>query len=161
MSHISVRPEFSDTLAIKSGRHPIRTFLSPPLIPNDVYASLESSLVLITGPNQSGKSTYLSQICLLTLLSHVGCFVPAEYASVRITTRLCTLLGSDDLLGANASTFMNEMRAMASILGSIDEHTLVVLDELGRGTSVSDGLAITLAICEALLKTHVRSYALY
>lgn len=147
-----VRPEFTDTLAIKKGRHPIRSLCIDSFVPNDTYASMEANLVLITGPNMSGKSTYLGQICLLSVMAQTGMFVPAEYASFRLCDRIFTRIGSDDNLDANASNFMVEMQQMSLILNNLTKHSLVIIDELGRGTSSSDGLSISFSICSYLLK---------
>jgi DNA mismatch repair protein MSH4 len=94
---------------------------------------MEANLVLITGPNMSGKSTYLEQICLLSIMAQAGMFVPAEYASFRLCDRIFTRMGSDDNLYANASNFMVEMQQMSLILNNITNNSLVIIDELGRG----------------------------
>jgi DNA mismatch repair protein MSH4 len=138
-------------LAIKKGRHPIRSISIDSFVPNDTYASMEANLVFITGPNMSGKSTYLGQICLLSVMAQTGMFVPAEYASFRLCDRIFTRIGSDDNLDANASNFMVEMQQMSLILNNLTENSLVIIDELGRGTSASDGLSISFAICNYLL----------
>ncbi|CAG8761797.1 23608_t:CDS:10, partial [Gigaspora rosea] len=149
-----VRPEFTDTLAIKDGRHPMREFLyTDHFVPNDTYASDATNFQLITGPNMSGKSTYLRQIALMSVMSQIGSFVPAEYASFRLVDQLFTRICNDDNIESNASTFIVEMRETAYILQNITDNSLVIIDELGRGTSTHDGLGITYAICEELLKT--------
>ena len=124
-------------------------------VPNDIYASLEASLILCTGPNMSGKSTYLGQIALLCIMAHMGSFVPAQYASFRLTDALFTRMGSDDSLESNASSFMLEMREMTHIFQNLTDLSVVIMDELARGTAVSDGLAVSIAICEALVRTKV------
>ncbi|KAJ3129702.1 MutS protein msh4 [Nowakowskiella sp. JEL0407] len=133
----SVRPEFTDTLAIQHGRHPIREkiFQDTKYVPNDVYAGIDSSFQIITGPNLSGKSTYLRQIALITVMAQIGSYVPADFAS------------------ASASTFMIEMRETAFILQNVGDQSIVIIDELGRGTSTADGVGISYVICEKLLKT--------
>lgn len=103
----------------------------------------------------SGKSTYLGQIALLCVMAHMGSFVPAEYASFRLTDALFTRMGSDDSLESNASSFMLEMREMVHIFQNLTDQSLVIMDELARGTSVSDGLAVSIAICESLVRTRV------
>ncbi|CAG8463257.1 4619_t:CDS:10 [Acaulospora morrowiae] len=149
-----VRPEFTDTLAIKAGRHPMReSIYTDPFVPNDTYASAATNFQLITGPNMSGKSTYLRQIALMTVMSHIGLFVPADYASFRITDQLFTRICNDDSIETNTSTFVVEMRETAYILQNVKDESLVIIDELGRGTSTHDGLGITYAVCEELLKT--------
>ncbi|PKY43262.1 hypothetical protein RhiirA4_457218 [Rhizophagus irregularis] len=149
-----VRPEFTDTLAIKAGRNPMRESLYvDTFVPNDTYASSATNFQLITGPNMSGKSTYLRQIALMSIMSQIGSYVPAEYASFRIVDQLFTRICNDDNIESNASTFVVEMRETAYILQNVTDDSLVIIDELGRGTSTHDGLGITYAICEELLKT--------
>ncbi|KAF9482407.1 hypothetical protein BDN70DRAFT_853443 [Pholiota conissans] len=148
-----VRPEFTGTLAIKSGRHPILETIQSKgtLVPNDVYCDDSSSFQLIQGPNMSGKSTYLRQIGLLTLMAMCGCFVPAEYASFRIHDALLTRLSNDDDMEKSLSTFASEMASSAMILGLATQKTLVLVDELGRGTSPREGVGISHAIAEGLI----------
>ncbi|CAG8654048.1 7729_t:CDS:10 [Funneliformis mosseae] len=149
-----VRPEFTDTLAIKAGRHPMRESLyNDTFVPNDTYASSATSFQLITGPNMSGKSTYLRQIALMSIMSQIGSYVPAEYASFRVADQLFTRICNDDNIENNTSTFVIEMRETAYILQNVTDDSLVIIDELGRGTSTHDGLGITYAICEELLKS--------
>ncbi|CAG8587408.1 1179_t:CDS:10 [Diversispora eburnea] len=154
-----VRPEFTDTLAIKNGRHPMRECLyNDPFIPNDTYANNATNFQLITGPNMSGKSTYLRQIVLISIMSQIGSFVPAEYASFRMTNQIFTRICNDDNIETNSSTFIVEMRETSYILQNITNNSLVIIDELGRGTSTHDGLGITYAVCEELLKTKLTRY---
>ncbi|GBC10105.1 hypothetical protein RclHR1_09340004 [Rhizophagus clarus] len=149
-----VRPEFTDTLAIRAGRNPMRENLYvDTFVPNDTYASSATNFQLITGPNMSGKSTYLRQIALMSIMSQIGSYVPAEYASFRMVNQLFTRICNDDNIESNASTFVVEMRETAYILQNVTDDSLVIIDELGRGTSTHDGLGITYAICEELLKT--------
>ncbi|TFY70152.1 hypothetical protein EVG20_g2859 [Dentipellis fragilis] len=149
-----VRPEFTGTLAVKSGRHPVLESVQTAgtLVPNDVYCSDSSAFQIIQGPNMSGKSTYLRQTGLLTVIAMCGCFVPAQYASLRIHTALLTRLSNDDDMEKSLSTFANEMAAAAMILGLADSQSLVLIDELGRGTSPREGVGISHAIAEALIK---------
>lgn len=151
------RPEFEETLAIKQGKHPIRAAfeMSSPCIPNDTYAYNGTNFQIVTGPNMSGKSTYLRQVALLNILAHIGCYVPAEYASFRVMKQLMSRLSNDDSIATNSSTFMTEMRDMSFILQNISESTLVIVDELGRGTSTYDALGITCALCEKLISSSV------
>ncbi|KNZ82138.1 MutS like protein [Termitomyces sp. J132] len=148
-----IRPEFTGTLAIKSGRHPILETIQSAgtLVPNDVYCDDSSSFQIIHGPNMSGKSTYLKQIGLLTVMAMTGCFVPAEYASFRIHDALLTRLSNDDDLEKSLSTFASEMASSAMIIGLATPNSLVLVDELGRGTSPRDGLGISHAIGEELI----------
>ncbi|XP_055883889.1 mutS protein homolog 4-like [Biomphalaria glabrata] len=149
-----VCPEFTDTLAIKQGFHPILQKISPDtVVPNDTYASEHSNFVVITGPNMAGKSTYLRQVALLQIMAQIGSFVPAQYASFRITDQIFTRLGSDDDMESNSSTFTLEMKESNYILQNITDNSLVIIDELGRGTSAEEGIGICWAISENLLKT--------
>ncbi|KAI0641090.1 muts domain V-domain-containing protein [Trametes meyenii] len=149
-----VRPEFTGTLAIKSGRHPVLETVQSAgaMVPNDVYCCEASSFQIVQGPNMSGKSTYLKQIALLTVMAMCGCFVPAEYGSFRIQDALLTRLSNDDDLEKSLSTFANEMVATAMILGLATPNSLVLIDEVGRGTSVREGVAISHAIAEELIR---------
>ncbi|KAG0047888.1 MutS protein msh4 [Gryganskiella cystojenkinii] len=149
-----VRPEFTDTLAIKQGRHPIiEKLYSTTFVPNDAYADAANSFQIITGPNMSGKSTYLRQVALLGVMAQVGTFVPAEYASIRIMDQLFSRICNDDNIELNASTFMVEMKEAAYIVQNTTGKSLVVMDELGRGTSTHDGLGIAFAVCEELIRS--------
>ncbi|OSD05707.1 hypothetical protein PYCCODRAFT_1384678 [Trametes coccinea BRFM310] len=156
-----VRPEFTGTLAIKAGRHPVLETIQAAgaMVPNDVYCCEASSFQLIQGPNMSGKSTYLKQIALLTVMAMCGCFVPAEYGSFRIHDALLTRLSNDDDLEKNLSTFANEMASTAMILGLAAADSLVLIDEVGRGTSVREGVAISHAIAEELIR--LKSYVFF
>ncbi|KAH8147392.1 uncharacterized protein LAJ45_08548 [Morchella importuna] len=149
-----VRPEFTDTLAIKAGRHPIREKVhKDKFVPNDVYASQQSRFQIITGCNMSGKSTYLRSIALTAVIAQIGSYVPAQYASFPITQQLFARVSMDDGIEANASTFASEMRETAFILHNLGKGSLIIMDELGRGTSTRDGLALALAVCEALIES--------
>ncbi|KAJ7160996.1 muts domain V-domain-containing protein [Mycena filopes] len=152
--HNYVRPEFTGTLAIKSGRHPILETIKSAgtLVPNDVYCDDSSSFQIVQGPNMSGKSTYLRQIGLLTVLAMCGCFVPAEYASFRIHDALLSRLSNDDDMEKSLSTFASEMASSAMILGLATPQSLVLIDELGRGTSPREGVGISHAIAEGLIE---------
>ena len=155
-----VQPDLTtSTLALKSSRHPIldKLFLShcttTKLIPNDVYSTPQHRFQIITGANMSGKSTYIRSIALNTLLAQSGCFVPAQYASFPIFHQLFALLATDSNVEANVSSFASEMSSIAFILRNIEPRSLVIVDELGRGTSTTDGLGIAIAIAEALIKS--------
>ena len=147
------RPELTQTLAIKNGRHPIRDTISEKYIPNDAYATQQTRFQIITGCNMSGKSTYIRSLALMTVMAQIGSFVPASYASFPLFHQLFTRMSLDDSIEANVSTFASEMREMAFILRNIDERSMVIIDELGRGTSTRDGLAIAIAIAEALVES--------
>ncbi|PGH10635.1 hypothetical protein AJ79_05349 [Helicocarpus griseus UAMH5409] len=150
-----VRPELTDTLAIKAGRHPIREKIhADKFVPNDAYATQQSRFQIITGCNMSGKSTYIRSLALMTVMAQIGCFVPAQYASFPIVHQLFARVSTDDNVEANVSTFSAEMREMSFILRNIEPKSMVIIDELGRGTSTTDGLAIAIAIAEALIESH-------
>ena len=149
-----VRPDLTETLAIKAGRHPIKEKIQrEKYIANDVYATQQNRLQIITGCNMSGKSTYIRSIALMTVMAQIGCFVPAQYASFPMTHQLFARISTDDNIEANVSTFAAEMREVAFILRNIERRSLVIVDELGRGTSTADGLAVAIAIAEALLES--------
>jgi DNA mismatch repair protein MSH4 len=149
-----VRPQLSDTLAIRAGRHPIRERIQEAkYIPNDVYATQQKRFQIITGCNMSGKSTYIRSVALIQVMAQVGSFVPAQYASFPIIRQLFARVSLDDNIEANVSTFAAEMREAAFILHNIDGQSMAIVDELGRGTSTRDGLAIAIAIAEALIES--------
>ncbi len=148
-----VRPELTtgDVIAIKGGRHPVveRSLGSGGFVPNDAYLCNEDTqLIVLTGPNMSGKSTYLKQVALIVLLSQIGSFVPADSASIGIVDRIFTRIGAQEDLAAGQSTFMVEMVETANILNNATPKSLVILDEVGRGTSTYDGLSIAWAVVE-------------
>ncbi|KAE8318706.1 muts domain V-domain-containing protein [Aspergillus transmontanensis] len=150
-----VRAELTNVLAIKSGRHPIREKIhAKKFIPNDAYATQQSRFQIITGCNMSGKSTYIRSLALIAIMAQIGSFIPAEYASFPIVHQLFARVSTADDLEANVSTFAAEMREMAFILRNIESRSMVIVDELGRGTSTTDGLAIAIAIAEALVESH-------
>lgn len=159
LAHLSVtnnytRPEITGTLALSACRHPLREKIQPErFIPNDVYATQQSRFQIITGCNMSGKSTYIRSIALAVVMAQLGSFVPASYASLPIIRNLFARASTKDSIEANISSFSGEMREMAFILHTISEQSLVIIDELGRGTSTTDGLAIAIAIAEALVES--------
>ena len=151
-----IQPELTtDSLMIKSGRHPIRDKIMSTtrdkFVPNDVYATPQNRFHIITGANMSGKSTYIRSIAFMTIMAQIGCFVPAEYAAFPLCHEVFARVSTDDNIEANVSTFAGEMREIAYILRNITPHSLVIIDELGRGTSTTDGLAIAIAVAEALI----------
>ena len=152
-----IRPEIvapgerdEDVLLIEDGRHPVVEALldEEPFVPNDTRLDADSRLVVLTGPNMSGKSTWLRQTALIVLLAQMGSFVPARRARLGLADRIFTRLGSGDDIGRGASTFMVEMVETANILRNATSRSLLLLDEVGRGTSTFDGLAIAWAVCE-------------
>ena len=148
-----VRPELStsDVIDIRSGRHPVveRSLGSDGFVPNDTCLNnQDTQLVILTGPNMSGKSTYLKQVALIVLLAQIGSFVPADSATVGIVDRIFTRIGTQEDLAAGQSTFMVEMVEAANILNNATSKSLIILDEIGRGTSTYDGLSIAWAVAE-------------
>ena len=140
------------TINIVDGRHPVVEELSKDeFIPNDTYLDEgDSRTMIITGPNMAGKSTYMRQIALITLMAHMGSFVPARHAEIALTDRIFTRVGASDDLALGQSTFMVEMSEVANILNNATDKSLIVLDEIGRGTSTYDGLSIAWAVVEYL-----------
>ncbi|MGL6070384.1 DNA mismatch repair protein MutS [Craterilacuibacter sp.] len=157
-----VAPEFvGDTrLEIMEGRHPVVEAGVERFIANDICLSDTRKLLLITGPNMGGKSTYMRQTALLTLMAHIGCFVPAQSAVIGPIDRIFTRIGASDDLAGGRSTFMVEMTESANILNNATAHSLVLMDEVGRGTSTFDGLALAWAIARALIEKN-RAYTLF
>ena len=150
-----VRPQLTedDEIVIKDGRHPAveRALGEGEFVPNDTYLSNgESQIVVLTGPNMAGKSTYLRQVALIVLLAQVGSYVPASSARIGLVDRIFTRVGAQEDLARGESTFMVEMLETASILHNATPRSLVILDEIGRGTSTYDGLAIARAVVEYL-----------
>ncbi|KAI1105460.1 DNA mismatch repair protein-like protein MutS [Jackrogersella minutella] len=149
------RPEIGNALALKGARHPICERANQErFVPNDVFANDQHRFQIITGCNMSGKSTYIRMISLLQVMAQVGCFVPAQYAAFTVIQQLFVRMSTDDSIEANMSTFSLEMREMAFILRNINGRSLAIIDELGRGTSTRDGLAIALSISEALIQSN-------
>ncbi len=162
-----VRPEFTMTgeLLIVGGRHPVIEELlrqkGERFIPNDLYFEIKKQqLLLITGPNMGGKSTYLRQTALIVLMAQMGCFVPARQARLPLTDRIFTRIGASDNLARGRSTFLVEMSEVAAILHHATPASLVLLDEVGRGTSTFDGLSIAWAVVEHLQR-HTKSRTLF
>jgi DNA mismatch repair protein MutS len=148
------RPELhdGDELEIIQGRHPvIEAFIDEPFVPNSVYLNNSTDrLLIITGPNMGGKSTVLRQTAIICILAQTGCFVPAERARLPLLDRIWTRVGASDDLTRGRSTFMVEMTETAAILHSATPRSLVLLDEIGRGTATFDGLSIAWAVAEYL-----------
>jgi DNA mismatch repair protein MutS len=140
-------------IRIRNGRHPVvERFGMQTFIPNDCVLDDGQRMIVLTGPNMSGKSTYLRQVALICLMAHIGSFVPADEAEIALIDRIFTRVGAHDELATGQSTFMVEMTETATILNHATERSLVVLDEIGRGTSTYDGLAIAWAVAEALVQ---------
>ncbi|MBQ7466467.1 MAG: DNA mismatch repair protein MutS [Clostridia bacterium] len=151
-----------DHIKIVDGRHPVVEALSDiDFSPNDTYLDeKDDRLMLITGPNMAGKSTYMRQVAIITLMAHMGCFVPAKEAEISIIDRVFTRVGASDDLAFGRSTFMVEMSEVSSILANATDKSLIILDEVGRGTSTYDGLSIAWAIMEYLSK-HLHAKTLF
>lgn len=147
------RPEIAldGVIQIKNGRHPVveQMLEEEMFVPNDTYLDLkENRMMLITGPNMSGKSTYMRQVALITLMAQIGCFVPAEYAKISVVDKIFTRVGASDDLSSGQSTFMVEMSEVSDILKYATKNSLVILDEVGRGTSTFDGISIARSVAE-------------
>ncbi|RLC65477.1 MAG: DNA mismatch repair protein MutS [Chloroflexi bacterium] len=153
--HSYVRPTLTndDAIDIKGGRHPIveQSIGSDNFIPNDAYlCNKDNQIIILTGPNMSGKSTYLRQVALIILLAQIGSFVPADSANIGIVDRIFTRIGAQEDLAAGQSTFMVEMTEAANILNNATPRSFIILDEIGRGTSTYDGLSIAWAVAECI-----------
>ncbi len=148
-----IRPSLTvdDSITISGGRHPVveRALVDEQFVPNDLHLSnKESQLIILTGPNMSGKSTYLRQVAIIVLLAQIGSFVPADSATIGLVDRIFTRVGLQDDLVTGQSTFMIEMLETANILNNATSKSLIILDEIGRGTSTYDGLSIAQAVAE-------------
>ncbi|KAK6023182.1 MutS domain V protein, partial [Ostertagia ostertagi] len=149
----TVRPRFGNSIIINEGRHPLLDYsIGDQAVPNDTYLTMDSRVVIITGPNMTGKSTYLKQVCQLCILAQSGCFVPAKIAILPVFLRISSRVGHNDNLTKNLSAFAVEMDEMALILQYSDDRTLLVIDELARSTSTEEGIGICYAIIEKLIK---------
>ena len=165
------RPKINskNNLIIKDGRHPsVEVMMDEEFIPNDVIFSENSLIKIITGPNMAGKSTYMRMCAIITIMAHIGSFVPASRADICIVDKIFTRIGASDNLGKGESTFMVEMKEVAKITREATPKSLLILDEVGRGTSTSDGLAIAWALteyidkylkCKTLFATHYHELA--
>ncbi len=150
-----IRPQVTDDdrLEIRAGRHPVveLTLQEERFVPNDTHLDCsENQLLILTGPNMAGKSTYLRQVALIVLMAQVGCFVPAESATIGLVDRIFSRVGASDDLATGQSTFMVEMTETANILRHATRRSLIILDEIGRGTSTFDGLSIAWSVAEYL-----------
>lgn len=147
------RPQMTSesVIDIRDGRHPVVEKMVNDVLftPNDVFLDLKSSrLIIITGPNMSGKSTFMRQVAVIVLMAQIGCFVPASYAKIGVVDKIFTRVGASDDLSAGQSTFMVEMTEVSEILSEATSRSLVILDEIGRGTSTFDGISIAKAVAE-------------
>jgi DNA mismatch repair protein MutS len=158
-----VRPALSDKagLDIRGGRHiVVEQVMEQPFIPNDLRFNEERRMLIITGPNMGGKSTYMRQTALIVLLAHIGSFVPAEQATIGPVDRIFTRIGASDDLATGRSTFMVEMTETANILNNATAQSLVLMDEIGRGTSTFDGMSLAWA-CACHLATRLHAFTLF
>ncbi|XP_063825742.1 mutS protein homolog 4-like [Ostrinia nubilalis] len=147
-----IRPQFDNYLDVRNSVHPLLDYNSQVLpVPNDVNASPEYNFTIITGPNMGGKSIYIKQIAIMHVMAQLGCFLPATNAILRICDRIFSRIGFNDSVELNASTYVLEMKEMQHILKSLTPSSLVIIDELCRGTSTEEGTSIAWAICEELL----------
>jgi DNA mismatch repair protein MutS len=149
------RPQLNNTLrlVIKDGRHPVldQNLVEEKFVPNDTSLDGETvRLAIVTGPNMAGKSTYIRQVALIGLMAQIGSFVPAESAEIGLVDRIFTRVGANDDIGRGQSTFMVEMNETSNIVNNASERSLVILDEIGRGTSTFDGLSIAWSVAEFL-----------
>jgi DNA mismatch repair protein MutS len=156
-----VQPIVDDSLSlhIEAGRHPVLENLVTSFQPNDALIEAhgaQNQVIVLTGPNMAGKSTWMRQTALIALLAQAGSFVPARRATIGIVDAIFTRIGAVDDLASGRSTFMVEMVETASVLAGATDRSLVVLDEIGRGTSTHDGMAIAWAVVEYLARGHVR-----
>ena len=165
--HHYARPQISDdhSLRISKGRHPVieqQLSAGDEYIANDIYLDREKQqIIMITGPNMSGKSAILRQTALIVLLAQIGCFVPAESATIGIVDKIFTRVGASDNISQGESTFMVEMNETASILNNVADRSLILLDEIGRGTSSYDGISIAWAIAEFLHQHSTQAKTLF
>lgn len=148
-----VKPEITldSVIEIRDGRHPVveKVLTDHPFTPNDAYLDTNTNrLIIITGPNMSGKSTFMRQVAIIVLMAQIGCFVPAAYAKIGVVDKIFTRVGASDDLTSGQSTFMVEMNEVADILKNATKKSLVILDEIGRGTSTFDGISIAKAVAE-------------
>jgi DNA mismatch repair protein MutS len=158
-----VQPELVEEpmLCIEAGRHPVvERASSQPFIPNDLRFDDTRRMLIITGPNMGGKSTYMRQSALIVILAHIGCFVPAKRAVIGPLDRIFTRIGASDDLAGGRSTFMLEMTETANILHNATDRSLVLMDEVGRGTSTFDGLSLAWA-CARFIADQIRSFTLF
>lgn len=152
VQHNLVRPEMVDDLSMEiiQGRHPVIEAVQGQFVPNDVCFDAKQQIILLTGPNMAGKSTYLRQVALTVIMAQIGSFIPAQSGRIGLVDRIFTRIGASDDLSTGQSTFMVEMSETAALLRNATERSLIILDELGRGTSTFDGMAIAQAVIEHL-----------
>lgn len=159
-----IRPEITQdgTIMIEDGRHPVvEKVIEGIFVPNDTNLNIDSDrTAIITGPNMAGKSTYMRQVALITLMAQIGCFVPAKHACISVVDRIFTRIGASDDLSSGQSTFMVEMSEVSNILQNATKQSLIILDEVGRGTSTFDGLSIAWAVVD-YISSHIGAKTLF
>ncbi|NPA41417.1 MAG: DNA mismatch repair protein MutS [Aquificae bacterium] len=145
-----IKPEVSEdySIEIEEGRHPVIEEFSKTYVPNDTRLNEQEFILVITGPNMAGKSSYIRQVAVLVLMAHMGSFIPAKKARIGTVDAIFTRIGSGDILALGVSTFMNEMLDVANMLSNATSKSLIILDEIGRGTSTYDGIAISKALAK-------------
>jgi DNA mismatch repair protein MutS len=157
------RPQLTDEpcIEIREGRHPVvERFIEQPFVANDLAFDEGRSMLIVTGPNMGGKSTFMRQTALIVILARIGSYVPADAARIGPVDRIFTRIGASDDLAGGRSTFMLEMTEAANILNNATEHSLVLMDEIGRGTSTYDGLSLAWA-CATHIAKHIRAFTLF
>ncbi len=146
------QPEIHDgkDIEIIAGRHPIVEKLIPSgeFVKNNIFFDDKREMIILTGPNMSGKSTYMKQVALIIIMAHIGSYVPANYAKIGLVDKIFTRVGASDDLLTGQSTFMLEMSEVANIVNTATDSSFIILDEIGRGTSTFDGISIATAITE-------------
>ena len=163
-SYVCPIVDAGNVIDIKNGRHPVVEQFVPDsyFVPNDAYLDTEdNSLMLITGPNMAGKSTYMRQTALIILMAQIGSFVPASYAKIGVADKLFTRVGASDDLASGQSTFMLEMREVAYILNNATSRSFIIYDEIGRGTSTYDGMSIARAVAEYTVSRKIGAKAMF
>jgi DNA mismatch repair protein MutS len=156
-------PELTDepTIEIREGRHPVvERFIDQPFVPNDLTLNDARRMLVVTGPNMGGKSTFMRQTALIVILARIGSYVPAKAARIGPVDRVFTRIGASDDLAGGRSTFMLEMTEAANILNNATDHSLVLMDEIGRGTSTYDGLSLAWA-CATHTARNIRAFTLF
>jgi DNA mismatch repair protein MSH4 len=156
VSDTCTRPIFGDTgpIAIRGGRHPIKSkLIGSKFICNDSFFNETQNMQIITGPNGSGKSTYLEQIGLIVVMGHIGCYVPASFARIRILESIFSKFSSIEEIGSNMGGFFKECKEMSFVLRNVTSKSLILIDEYGRGTSCLDGASLSWSLCEKLLES--------
>ncbi|KAJ2544677.1 MutS protein msh4 [Coemansia sp. RSA 1853] len=155
--HNCVVPEFSDSINIVQGRHPVLEAVGREVVPNDV-STVSATFTVVSGPNMGGKSTYLRQIIYMAIMAQIGCLVPAQSATLKVFDKLFVRMNNNDNMPASESTFLREMHDIAYILQNYDQHSLLLIDELGRSTATSEGKAICRAVCEELIHSTATAF---